>query len=360
MFAYLGVDTRGPASHIKNKLSERINNIISENEVKSLIGEWEVVWGPCVFQPLFSKTPANVMYVSRNKQANSYTKQPPEYIVTIGGTYPSSIYAYLETFQVARQVKWKTLNPKVICDAKISKGMAKGIKQLMKMKCSLNSASQLSLAQFLEKEISIKGTEIIVAGHSLGAGLASLLSSWLLNTQSSWDPNGLSTVKTYTFAGGTIGNPDFANYLTNHQLKGNITRVWNQLDIGPYIWNRDLLKNLPTLYVPNIEPNIAIKALCRLFIILTNRKDYMHIKEDAKPITGSKFNHTPDFNEKYPVNQYFSQAKYQHIEAYFKLLETMEIWRIMKHIFKSDKLKKSNELNEKVLSFTNAGLNSTP
>ncbi len=322
MLAYLGTDLDGTAEQNQNTVGERLNATFEDKKIQGLIGKWETVWGPCVFQPRDEGTIANLMYVAKSSQPGK-----PQYVVSIAGTYPTSLYAWGEDFAVGKQVAWNTANPPVTTNAMIAKGTNQGFKNLKNMKYVGSSGVAQSLDKFLKNEIKTKGAKVIITGHSLGGTITPTVASWLKNTQSSWDPNGLSMLSFYTFAGVTSGNTDFANYVTKSQFEGMVNRVWNSKDLAPVIFNEEAMKSIPTLYEPNIPQTLGIDAFYGLLKALANGNDYLQVQDDAKPLNG-KFNKRASIGL-VPLVRYAKQVQYQHIEGYFALLNTMEMWNLV-------------------------------
>ncbi len=349
MFSYMGTDLNGSTESNRTTITERITGTLNEGDIKSLIGDWEVVWGPCIFQPDDTGSViANLMYVAKNKQPGG---QDPQYVVAIAGTYPKSGYAWTEDFDAGAQVDWPTENPRSSVNAKIAKGTNKGFDALQNMK---STSAGLSLADFLKKEfegISNSGVKITVTGHSLGGALTPVAASWLRNVQSSWDPKGLSDLTFCSFAAPAMGNTEFADYITNSQFSGTGDRVWNKLDIAPRLYNENDIEKMPNLYRPPIRPNLAIRALARFMKSIANGNDYSHVQPNAIPLPG-RFNRKI-FSGEDNLEQYAKQAQYQHIEGYFALLDTMVIWdkKIKQYFSSGDSAENMTALNSRLSSF---------
>ena len=72
-----------------------LHRTFNNSAIIDLIGEWEVVWGPKVYQVENSTVADNAMYVARNKTS------PTQYVVAISGTNPISAYGWIvEDFMI--------------------------------------------------------------------------------------------------------------------------------------------------------------------------------------------------------------------------------------------------------------------
>ncbi len=326
MFSYLGNNLTGTVAGNRRKVAKRLKETFDEEGMRSRLGDWKVVWGPCIFQPDKEfDVIGNLMYIAKSEQDGV-----PQYVIAISGTNPMSFYALTMNFRVNKQVDWLPKFPPYCVNGKISKGANIGFRKLKSMKPSEGPGKGQNIKNFLKNEfkvqkLRVKKPQVIITGHSLGGMLAPTVASWLRNEQNSWDPDNMGNLTLYTFGAGTTGNKEFADYVTKVQFKGKVFRVWNKLEISPPLFNATAMKGLPKIYTPYIKPNEFIRELYNFFENCRNGNCYCQIKKNAKPFANSAINRS--IIKGYPFIDYIKQAGYQHIEAYFKLTGTTYIWR---------------------------------
>lgn len=280
-------------------------------------GDWQLVWGPYVYKfPLIARFRDNTFYVVQN------TQDPSRYVLAIAGTNPCEIWDWVfEDFMVGHMTHWAYGNAPSA--AKISAAAALSLSILHNaVPCPGIAGAGLHLKDFLRGVVAQGGgVSVTVAGHSLGGEMASTAALWLADTQGThalrsdeWDPEGKATVSAYCFAGPTAGNKHWAEYYDS-RLGERTCRVWNSMDIVPHAWNTADLAELPDLYRSGgIKMGFGLKLLVegiRLKLELS-RNDYAQYNASQPPLEG-KVNPAHDKN-------YFSQALYQHVEAYLDLL----------------------------------------
>jgi hypothetical protein len=296
--------------------SSTIISDLANPSVQAKIGQWTVVWGPVIYQPSGSSTWGNIMYVAKGQ--NSATNNP-QYVVAIAATNPKSVFDWLqEDCDTGNMVVWSTQYPE---RGKISEGTNEGITILQNMKDSSN----LSLLEFLTKEIQSQPNqpiEVMTTGHSLGGALSPVMALWLYENQKTWNPTGKQvTVQTQFSAGATPGDQNFSDYYGTTQPGLNqSSRIWNSLDIVPHAWNIQQLKQIPSLYKPcNIPESLTISAIVEKQINKVKNCNYQPLNPTTYAMKGScgVFSQT----ESTAVKQFLQEAYFQHIQAYFNLLD---------------------------------------
>lgn len=335
MAAYLGTNLTGSEEDIEKELSLRLNKLLKEPAVEAVMGKWDVVWGPCVFQSRNSDVADNVMYVVKGTYIVPGTVPPklkPEYVIAIAGTYPKSRFdVIIEDGLVGTQVPFQRFPIWPRSNVKISRGTSIGYRILKEMVYEPTPGKSQSLIEFLQGAIDVADTRIVTTGHSLGGALCPALALWLQRTKKEWDNNNPVTVSTYPYASPSPGNKGFSDAVSK-EITGEVCRTWNKLDAPSYWWNKTTLEQLPTLYAPNIEPGALINAFSKFLIALTRGNEYIHVDNNAVPLPG-KFNQEASDKGDIPFKQYFGQMKYQHVNEYFELLGTQligeEIAKIM-------------------------------
>ncbi|WP_448663630.1 lipase family protein [Sphingomonas sp. CJ20] len=213
---------------------------LSANKLKQLFAqlavtdEWEIAWGPAVWQHKSGGAADQTMAVCHNKTKNLYQ-------IAIAATNPKSIFDIKEDLAV-RPKNMKPLpgDP----NAKISNGDFIALGNLTTMTPTTGfPASGQTLAQFL-KMLPPANAQLVVSGHSLGGGLApllaySLLKQGLLGT-------GWSQMNVYPTAAPTVSDQAFATAFAaafKPTAAGTADyRQWNAVlyngnDIVPHAWS---------------------------------------------------------------------------------------------------------------------------
>lgn len=266
----------GTVSQLQQHVTAVVQQTLADPHTVALIGQWNLVWGPVVFQyqpsdnrpKLKSDVADNTMFVAQ-KTVNGTTT----YVVAIAGTNPTSWYGwFFEDFDVYKSVAWADVlagqfsgqHSDDETTPRISQGTATGVQALLGM----NDGANGTLVGFLTKTAAAaSGTfEVAVSGHSLGGALCAGLALYLADTQSGtsgWDPNGRAIVTAVPSAGATPGNTGFAMYY-DERLGTRTNRIWNALDIVPHAWELDMLNAAPHLYYPYIAPNKFVLGLVAL------------------------------------------------------------------------------------------------
>jgi hypothetical protein len=311
---------------------------------RDLIGQWELVWGPCVFQS--EKNPDNkadnTMYVAMNRDLQGY----PQYVIAIAGSM--SLYDYwIEDFKVKNTCKWPYYkdNPPGLTPW-ISEGTQIGLDILTantgNEQMKSNGKSIYDFLKDLMKDQKEK-VEIVVTGHSLGGALSAALALYLADLKDEWDPERYAVLSAYPTAGPPIGNYDFVTYFES-RIGCSTTRIWNRIDLVPHLWN--MLDEALCLYFPEVPPGPYVQALMNFLKSLTvkigkDNKDkdidkiiHKRIYAQLKPHTPGLPGHVVDlFNlglerpdpktvEEKVINffNFFAQAEYQHVLSYPSLL----------------------------------------
>lgn len=218
-----------------------ITATLDNGEVKQLVGEWKLVWGPAVYQvhdAVYDSTVAdNSMYVAQS------VNEPTCFVVAISGTNPISMYGWIcEDLMINPPQSWR-YSTDCPSQAKISNGTQVGLDALLDMR-----SGGKTLIEYLKGQtVSV----LTVTGHSLGGALSPALALALKNLQSQWDVTSTAKIAVMPTAGPTPGNKAWADYY-DLQLGKTTDRLWNALDIVPHAWELDMLSELPTLYEPYI------------------------------------------------------------------------------------------------------------
>jgi hypothetical protein len=292
----------------ENDVCQQIKDCLESLE--PVKGNWKLVWGPCVFKfPLIAKYRDNTIYIVQS------IKDKSQYVIAISGTNPYEVTDWIfEDFLVAHTHPWRYGN--CPSDARISSSAALSLAILQNVKpCQGIPGANLRLIDFLSKASS--ASSVTVTGHSLGGEMASTTALWLADTQGDrWDRQKNAKLYAYCYAGPTAGNGSWANYF-HEQLGDNAHRIWNALDVVPHAWQVSGLKQIPDLYKPWIDPPFWVKPLIDIAIRLVTDEGYTQIaaiEGDHQPLNG-KVNTKPEWAT------FTSQMAYQHVDAYYELLD---------------------------------------
>lgn len=277
-----------------------VQQTLADPQVVNFIGQWDLVWGPVVFQhtplpdepKIFDSVADNTMFIASRTAGNITT-----YVVAIAGTNPISWYGwFIEDFDVHNTVAWSDVltgnfNGQVSSDGstpRISQGTAAGINALLGMSDPKQGTLMHYLAQVVTQGNS--SIEVAVSGHSLGGALSATLALYIAEKQqgsNSWDPNRRAVVTALPSAGATPGNTAFAMHYD--ELLGTRTnRIWNALDIVPHAWELDMLNQAPHLYYPYLAPNALVVALMALATeqSLASTQSYLQLNHQTAALAG--------------------------------------------------------------------------
>lgn len=245
----------GNATQLQSDLLALVEeNLGANSPLKSYIGSWDLVWGPCVFQNVGSTDADNAMYVAYNADIDYY-------VVAIAATNIQSLYDWeTEDFNVglANRVAFPNgisapncVNPSSATNVGlVSLGTATGVTHLLSMSPPSENVPGYgqNLQQFLKSKESTSAT-LVFTGHSLGGALSPTLAFWLY-PQGSNNGQPWANVFVLPTAGATPGDLDFATAFntafpqtavtgtnaTTYDYAYWNTVIWNQYDTVPHAW----------------------------------------------------------------------------------------------------------------------------
>lgn len=247
--------------------------------------DWTTVWGPQVFvvPPEFS----SIDWISRTVKCNAtnamavvFSPSLKRYIVAIAATNFVSAYDWLvEDFNVKSVVAWEgalqawagnknatSPSSKIPC---ISSATNTGITNLLGMTDTV--ITKKSLMDFLAS-VDSSGCTLTFTGHSLAGALSPTLVMAAFDPTAGLLKNAAWTVgqaQAYPTAGATPGNAPFAQLFNGTGFGGsNGTEPWqlwntdlyNNLDIVPRAWDKELLKALPQIYKAYYDDLVVLDA----------------------------------------------------------------------------------------------------
>lgn len=290
----------GTQAELEKIAASVVQQTLADPLVVDLIGQWDLVWGPIVFQhtplpdepKIFDSVADNTMFVASRTVGNITT-----YTVAIAGTNPISWYGWLiEDFDINTTVAWSEVlagnfSGQHTSDGsmpRIAQGTAAGVAALLGM----TDPVQGTLLKYLTQVATQPGelnVEVAVTGHSLGGALSATLALYLADTQqgaSSWDPNRRAVVTALPSAGATPGNTAFALHY-DEVLGTRTNRIWNVLDIVPHAWELDMLNQAPHLYYPYIAPNALVIGLMAFATeqSIASGQTYLQLNRQTPPLS---------------------------------------------------------------------------
>lgn len=280
-------------------------------------GQWEIVWGPATFVAPKGATAANMMFVVQS------TASPDTYAVVIRGTNMSAVIDLIEDIGVANLAPW-TFGAPAPLKPRYAGGYAAALAILANMRPAANvPGAGLTLRSFLDGLTAAGPIQLLTTGQSLGGGLAPTLALWLQNTQGAdWDRNKVATISTYTYAGPSAGDQDFATW-SDSCIGANTFRITNSLDVPPLTWNSVTMATAPALY-----GDISLQGLAQVMIDaqlkLVEGRGYTQIRADQPALTGAL---NPDKTD------WFSQMLYQHVYGYLNVLGLQAETALVEWIF---------------------------
>lgn len=304
----------GSTADLEKILRAKLEKLLTTAEVRTLIGDWTMAWGPAVW-----KHPLNFRGYSDNTAAVFHNAATNTYVCAIAATNANSVFDWaVEDFWVSDKVRWQYSPARRV--PWLSAATNFGIGMLLSLR---DPGTGVFLSDFLASVASPAAT-LVVTGHSLAGALSPTLAMVLYGTPQArlaWNQ-----VLVFPTAGATPGNGAFATAFAeqfpaqttgaNPWQRWN-TLMWNSLDVVPHAWAPFTMLAVPVLYeaTPVVKAEIgAIIAYCLYqagidYVHLTNQS----LKGTQRPGTVSD------------IKAFLAEMGYQHVDAYFDLLGVPEI-----------------------------------
>lgn len=217
-----------PASIIKDS----IKHLLADDSLATG-GKWILDWGPTV-----SANNENMIFVAKNTVGDSSS-----YAVVIRGTNIHSIGDIVEDFDVFKLVSFTY----GMAGDSVSKGAMDGLMSLVDV---LDPDKSTTLVDYLNSIKTSKRTPLFITGHSLGGGLAPLVTYWLISYSELMEKFEFST---YAFAGPGMVNKTFKENFVNIIPANSFHMQVNSLDVIPYGY-----ANLPKILSKNIPVHVPL------------------------------------------------------------------------------------------------------
>jgi hypothetical protein len=301
--------------------------------LSGIMGRWKVVWGPAVYQGAWTKAADNTIYVAQSDDGKRY-------VIAIAASI--SYYDYMfESFPVWTGVPWPGCSPSSrrsdCCNDGgnqkpcIAAGMYMGLDLLKKIdgenrltkdrkQCRIYEFLEFLMTEHVREEV-----EICVTGHSMGAGLSSLLALEMFERQEQWDPRGSAVIKTQPTGGPPVGNKAFAVY-SDSKIGKHTTRIWNKKDPVAYAWNSQTVKEIPHLYEPYLKAGKLVRHYVGQIERMPFGNEYFHIRPDTPGLEGN-FKHFflldlfKWLGGVFNLSYFIVEAFHQHVTEYLRLIE---------------------------------------
>jgi triacylglycerol lipase len=207
------------------------------NSLKNTLPDWTLAWIPDV------EINGNYAYIAYNETAQQYA------VAIRGSVLDFSWQAFEDWFEqdfnVIYQSDWTY--PTSDQNPKTSRGAADGLSDLTSL-VSTTTGKQVRMLDFLQATAVANDISILVTGHSLGGGLATVFAPWLYYQIKSAKKT-VPSMPVMTFAAPAVGNQAFA--AAYDATFPNSWRYYNSQDIVPMA-SANIL-NMGNLYSPAPE-----------------------------------------------------------------------------------------------------------
>lgn len=248
MLSNLASSLSGDATTLQTDYQNGVAKVLADQSVRDLVGDWELTWGPYIFQHDAGagdskKLADNAAFVA---------KQGDVYVVAISGTNAKSIYAWAEEdFAVNERVPWP--NAGAPSGVEISKATKTGLDNLLGL--PYYGPKNPNLIDYLASLPNTGTATVIFTGHSLGGALAPALALYAFGPGGPLAKSAWNDVLVLPTAGASPGNQEFASFYASvfPPVRKSQTESWNllvrnTLDVVPHAWAVKSLLQIPTLY----------------------------------------------------------------------------------------------------------------
>ena len=319
----------GDSATLEAYLQAQLQDLLSNPDFNNG-DDWQIVWGPAVWQAPFSTFSDQAAAVCYNSSQNTY-------VVPVSATNPRAPYnVFFEDLAAVPDYMVPLPGGKA---GKVTVGNYAGLQALLSL-----SAGGTSLADFLS---SAAGTSdsLVFCGHSLGGGLTPLLAYTLYPQGTSG--SGWANVYTYPTAGPTTADATFASAFNAAYpvVAGSGYQMWNANqynahDLVPNAWaggdTAPGLSQITTtvstwfsgMYYTDVEMSAEVAALRTIaetlaggsanpFVapnnnaLFTGPREYGRIEDSATLEKEILFQHTTAYNDEFGVSALFDDATVQ-------------------------------------------------
>lgn len=282
-------DEKYKLPEIKKAMEDDLGQIVSEAG-----GPWSLVWGPALNQGILA-------YVALSADKTQYA-------LAIRGSLahwdiPGFFHNWFDDLDAFKQVPWRY--PSTVEGALISCGTNNALCLLIAL---IDPETNVHLLDYLRSTFQNSGENLIVTGHSLGGCLTTVGAAWLHNQLLNVN------ITPFAFAPPTAGNQAFANYYNS--IFPEAYCCVNTWDIVPMAYenvagiqkvypapSQTLWQYSPFLWEIVEKAKQRIEKLNYSQIKITDQFEG-DLNMPSSRLIGSK------------QIGYFTEAKYQHIDAY--------------------------------------------
>lgn len=312
-------------TYLQTQLQDLLNNADFNNG-----DNWQIVWGPVVWQAPFSTFSDQAAAVCYNSSKNYY-------VVPISATNPHSPYNVF--FEDLAAVPGYMVPLPGGNAGNVTVGNNAGLQALLSL-----SAGGNSLADFLSSVASTSDS-LVFCGHSLGGGLTPLLAYSLYPKGTSG--SGWANVYTYPTAGPTTADATFASAFNTAYpvVAGSGYEMWNANlynahDLVPNAWadgstgpglsqiTTGVVSWTSAMYYTGVDMSAEVAALRTIaktfaggsanpFVapnnnaLFTGPREYGQITDSATLEKEILFQHTTAYNDEFGVSALFDDATVQ-------------------------------------------------
>ena len=197
-------------------------------------------------------------YFARNTTA--IFKNGSKVVVAVAGTnFVDNFDWFIEDLEVSTQVDWTTVingltNGNTPIDKNkgvIATGTYTALKHTWFQSDDPTSGGTPYLLHALKEVVTgMASVELYVTGHSLGGAITPVLAQALLECKADWAGTTPVNVHAYPFAGPTVGDQTFVNYVeTTSNPKIDLNSLYNNLDVVPHGWELSMIDKMHDLFV---------------------------------------------------------------------------------------------------------------
>jgi hypothetical protein len=343
-------------SALHKNFRDYLDRQLANKKLQNLIGNWRRIWGPYIYS-----VDNQGRMVADNSLFAALNKDKDALVISIAGTNPISLYGWEDLDLLVHETAvWPFCQETQRDDLRVSLGSLRGLMHLVDAHYQGQTLKEF-LKEILKKEKTL--SRIIITGHSLGGALALCAGLWLEETRAEWltvSKSKRTRLEVYAFAAPTSGNRAWCRY-TAAKLKSSrfrYQRIWHKYDLVPYVWDKQAIKDSPSLYTPEIPATDLLKKIAAWAAAKPGGADYSHVphsgecsklkkKQGAKspadtdpglgPMINSLQKSVKDLvlYKKHPASdllntyRFFIRAIREHSYSYFVLLEMKDVWEIM-------------------------------
>lgn len=240
---------------VQKNLHDQINAVFSNTKVAPALGAWKCEGYPWVDLEQDSRG----LILARNTTA-IFTNGNDVVVAVAGTNFIENYDWFTEDLSVQSQVAWSDVSAglsdgsptRQVSSGVISKGTQISLQNTWDQK---GSVSGKNLAKTIKEVVSgMTDVRLSVTGHSLGGAICPVTAQALFEHVELWRPaSATPSVSAYPFAGPTVGNQAFADYVQPKKMvegKIDLVSTYNDKDVVPHGWNLKMMGEMHSLFSP--------------------------------------------------------------------------------------------------------------